>query len=79
MKLKREGVRSGVPDMFLPLACGEYHGLYIELKNGTASNPSDNQNEWISKLSRNGYACAVVRSFEEFKAIINKYCKQQKP
>lgn len=31
-KLKNEGVKRGVPDLFLPVARGGYHGLYIELK-----------------------------------------------
>ena len=30
--LKRQGVRAGVPDLFLPVARGGYHGPYIELK-----------------------------------------------
>ena len=30
--LKAQGVKSGVPDMCLPVARGGYHGLYIELK-----------------------------------------------
>jgi len=31
-KLKAEGVKSGVSDMFLPVKCDAYSGLYIELK-----------------------------------------------
>ena len=73
VKLKREGVRSGIPDMFLPAACGHYHGLYIELKNGTTNTTSENQNYWMERLMANGYACCVARSFDEFKAIVTKY------
>ena len=32
--LKRQGVKSGVPDLCLPVARGKYHGLYIEMKYG---------------------------------------------
>lgn len=32
--LKRQGVKAGVPDLFLPVPRGGYHGLYIELKFG---------------------------------------------
>lgn len=32
--LKRQGVKAGVPDIMLPAARAEYHGLYIELKAG---------------------------------------------
>ena len=28
--LKKEGVKAGVPDMCLPVARGQYHGLYKE-------------------------------------------------
>lgn len=33
--LKKQGVKSGVPDICLPVARGAYHGLYIEMKSGT--------------------------------------------
>lgn len=32
VNLKAQGVRSGVPDICLPVPKGKYHGLYIELK-----------------------------------------------
>lgn len=31
-RMKSEGVRSGVADVFLPIPCGQWHGLYIEFK-----------------------------------------------
>lgn len=31
-RLRAEGVKAGVPDLCLPVARGQYHGLYIELK-----------------------------------------------
>ena len=34
IRLKREGVRAGVPDLFLPVARGKYHGMFVELKAG---------------------------------------------
>ena len=36
-KLKREGLKSGVPDICLPIPKGQYCGLYIELKVGKIS------------------------------------------
>lgn len=31
-KMKKEGVKAGVPDIHLPAPRGQYHGLYIEAK-----------------------------------------------
>lgn len=31
-RFKAEGVKAGVPDLFLPAARGNFHGLYIEMK-----------------------------------------------
>ena len=31
-RLRAEGLKAGVPDICLPVACGGCHGLYIELK-----------------------------------------------
>ena len=31
-RLKMQGAKAGVPDMFLPVPRGEFHGLFIELK-----------------------------------------------
>lgn len=53
-KLKREGVKAGVPDIVLPVARGGYHGLYIELKVGK-NKPTTLQKEWLEKLEQEGY------------------------
>ena len=48
-QLKLQGVKSGVPDLHLPVARGEYLSLYIELK-AEKGKVSDNQNWWITEL-----------------------------
>jgi hypothetical protein len=30
--LRREGMRTGVPDLVQPVAIGKFHGLYLEMK-----------------------------------------------
>lgn len=70
--LKRQGVKAGVPDLCLPVARGEYHGLYIEMKYGK-NKTSDKQNEWISALTAQGYAVAVCYGWEEAQRLITKY------
>jgi len=55
-QLKRQGVKSGVPDLHLPVAAGGYNSLYIELK-ADKGKPSNAQLWWIAKLnSYNNYA-----------------------
>lgn len=38
-RMRSEGLKSGVPDLCLPVARSGYHGLYIELKAGKKSRP----------------------------------------
>jgi len=58
MKLKREGVKAGVWDVFLPYPSGGWHGLYIEFKFDT-NKLTDNQIEFGDYLKQAGY-CRVV-------------------
>lgn len=72
-KLKAEGVVSGVPDMFLALPNGGYHGLWIELKNGRAGRLSEHQKEMIDSLRAMGYCCVVCRTIDEFMGAVKEY------
>ena len=70
-RLKCEGVKPGVPDLFLPVARGKFHGLYIEMK-AEKGRLTDNQKHWIEKLRQNNYAVEVCWSWENaMKVIIN--------
>ena len=64
IKMKAEGVKKGVPDLFLPLAKKGYHGLFIELKTETGK-ASKEQKEWIEKLNANGYLAKVCFGYKE--------------
>ena len=72
--LKKQGVRAGVPDLFLPVARGKYHGLFIELKYGK-NKTTQKQNEWLAKLNEQGYAVAVCYGCNEASKKIIKYLK----
>ena len=72
-KLKDEGVLAGIPDLVIASANDNWHGLYIELKNGKAGRVSDHQYDAMQKLTEEGYRCAVVRTFEEFVAVVQDY------
>ena len=69
---KSEGLKSGVPDIFLSVAKNGKHGLYIELKYGK-NKPSKNQLEWLSALSDEGYEAKVCYGFDEAKKAICDY------
>lgn len=58
-KLKAEGVRAGVPDLFLPIARGRWHGLFIELK-VEGRKRSREQSLWHVKLQEQCYAVYTV-------------------
>ena len=72
--LKRQGVKAGVPDLFLPVSRGGYHGLFIELKHGK-NKPTEKQTEWLKSLNEQGYAVAVCYGCEEASEKILKYLK----
>lgn len=72
-KLKAEGVKSGVPDLCLPVACGGYHALYIEMKAGPTSRVTPNQKAWHAALREQGNAVRVCYSWEQAKDELSRY------
>ena len=74
---KAMGVKSGVPDVFLPEARGRYHGLYIEFKSKTGK-PSPGQTEMIESLQSAGYLVCVCDRADKAIKIIEKYLRLPK-
>lgn len=72
-RLKAEGLRTGVPDICLPVARGTNHGLYIELKRVKGSRVTPDQIRWIDELLAQGYAAAVCRGCDEAISMITAY------
>ncbi|WP_276699708.1 VRR-NUC domain-containing protein [Romboutsia ilealis] len=72
INLKKQGLKSGVPDIFLPYANKKYHGLFIELKYGK-NKASEKQKAWINELNHQGYYAKVCVGFEEAKNTILEY------
>lgn len=58
-KLKAEGVKAGVPDLFLPVARKGCHGLFIELKVGS-NKATKSQSMMIDRLKLQGYCATVI-------------------
>lgn len=71
-KLKAEGVKRGVPDIFLPVPRGTHAGLFIELKAGK-NKPTLEQKEWAQGLMSMGYHVVLCYSWEEAVERIKTY------
>ena len=83
-KLKKLGLKAGVPDYALFLPMGKFHGLFIEMKrpDGATANKavvSDAQQEWIHNLREHNYAAYVCYSAEEALGTVKKYLKLGPP
>lgn len=74
--LKRQGVRPGVPDLFLPVPKGKYHGLYIEMKFGK-NKPTEAQKRWHRELVNQGYCVGVTYSALSAKKLIEAYMSSE--
>ena len=65
VNMKRTGTKAGVPDMFLPVARGGFHGMYIEMKRTKGGHVSDEQKAWIKALTEQGYKCVITKGWED--------------
>lgn len=72
MKMRAEGVRRGVPDIFLPVARSGWNGLYVELK-AEHGKVSQDQRWWLKNLSDQGYLAVVCRGGESAQHVIESY------
>lgn len=74
VKLKRQGVKPGVPDNFLAVPRGAYHGFFLELKSDKGK-LSEKQSVKIDLLKAQGYAVAIEWTIEGAQKSINNYLK----
>ena len=64
-KLKAEGVKPGVPDLWLPVPRNLFHGLVIELKTELKSSKvSAVQEWWLAALGNQGYKAVVCKGWD---------------
>lgn len=75
-KLKAEGVRAGIPDLFLPVARQGCHGLFLELKVGS-NKATEHQMRMIDRLKLQGYGAAVVWEYQMAINIIEHYLESK--
>jgi len=71
-KMKREGAKAGVLDIFLPVARHGYHGLFIEMK-APKGKLTDLQKDWLKDLIGQGYFCQAAYSCDEARKILEAY------
>lgn len=74
VRFRAAGVRSGVPDLFLPCSRGGYHGLWIEMKT-IGGRVSREQEQWHKDLLEQGYICAVCYGAGAAIETIEKYMR----
>lgn len=71
-KLQREGVKSGVPDLFIPIIRGKVGGMFLEMKR-KGGKLSDVQKFWLNQLEEEGYRVKVAFSVDEAIKAIEDY------
>ncbi len=77
-KMKAEGVKPGVPDLFLPVRRAHAAGLYIEMKRVGAPGPSNHQVEWLLGLQGQGFSTHVCHGAGAAIDLITNYLKRPK-
>ena len=76
-RFKAEGVKPGVPDLFLPVARGPYHGLFVELKRQKGGTISPAQRRWGRALTVQGYLATVCYGWKDAAATIEDYLDEK--
>lgn len=74
-RFKQMGVRPGVPDVFLPVARGGKHGLFIEMKRRKGGALSPFQKDMLERLREQAYEAVVCRGWEEAAETIKRYLR----
>ncbi len=70
--LKAQGVKAGVPDLHLPVAKGQYHSLYIEMKT-EKGRTSVVQDWWIEHLTAKGNFVEVCHGWQSAVRVLEWY------
>lgn len=71
-RLKQQGIKPGIPDLCLPAARGEYHGLYIEMK--TENGRLTDEQKWCGEqLLEQGYFWEVCHGWESAVRVLEWY------
>lgn len=72
-RMKAEGVKSGVADVFLPVARHGMHGLYIEMKKPGKGRSSEEQKEFAAFCIENGFCYRICDTWREAANTVQSY------
>jgi hypothetical protein len=82
-KLRAEGVKAGVSDLFLAFPVGKYHGAWIEMKAPKDASqrrqhkPTPLQREWLDKMTALGYAAVCCQGWDQARAFLLAYGRDE--
>lgn len=71
-RMKQTGFSSGIPDLFLPVARGGCHGLFIEMK-VAKGRASVEQKAWLARLNAQGYMAVVAYGHQDAIRYVQEY------
>lgn len=72
-RLKRQGVKPGVSDLFFAHPSREKHGLFIEMKRRKGGKVTEAQAEFIQQCLALGYEARVANGWVDASEIIKNY------
>ena len=72
-KLKAEGVKAGVPDIFFALPRNGKHGLFIEMKRIKGGSVRREQKAMIDRLQAAGYQVEICKGFDAARNVLVNY------
>ncbi len=74
-RLKAQGVKAGVSDLFLPVPASNRAGLWIEMKvpKPNKSSVSESQREWQERMNSAGYMAVVAYGWIAARETIKTY------
>ncbi len=73
-KLRKKGMKKGVPDLILPIPHGEFSGICFELKrNSGAARVSPEQKQFAGIFSKANFMFCYTYGLDEIKKAFNEY------
>jgi hypothetical protein len=75
-RMKAEGMKRGIPDLFLPVARHGKHGIYLELKRNDGGVLSNEQKEFLAFADEQGYHAVVCNGCDEATEMLEWYLRK---